>query len=120
MSTLSNPLLGVNAENPLGFPGQTGTNVQAPSAGGATTPANNTPNPITTTTPAPSGIGGGQLTNTLAQQNVATGAYRNQLIPQFAQLFGQNAGAAQQYFTSLLNLGSPYYQQQQRASFDQG
>lgn len=52
--------------------------------------------------------------------NIENSQLRNQLIPQFAQqLFGM-AGPASQYYQQLMNLGSPYYQQQQRASWEQG
>jgi len=55
--------------------------------------------------------------NTAATENTQL---RNQLIPQFAnQLFGLAQGPSQ-FYNQLMNLGSPYYQQQQYASFNQG
>jgi hypothetical protein len=144
VSTLPNPLAGVNSSNPLGWPGMTGTNMPptntstgapsvpgmptvggapapAPSAGGAATPTPSSTNPFGgLTTPTPSPVGGGALAGNLAQSNLTTAGYRNQLIPIFAQLFGGATGPAMNFFQQLMNLGSPYYQQQQQASFGQG
>lgn len=64
--------------------------------------------------------GNGNETYNLSESNLQTGLARNQLIPQFSQqLFGLTNPAAA-YYNKLMNLGSPYYQQQQRASFEQG
>lgn len=137
MSTMPNPLQGQPTQNPLGWPGMTGTNMPAPSvagsptiggapapapsAGGATTPSPASTNPFSgVTTPSPSPTGGGKLASNLAQQNYETGVLRNQLLPIFAQLFGGATGDAQAFFEKLLNLGSPYYKQQQEASFNAG
>lgn len=52
--------------------------------------------------------------------NIEQTQLQNQLIPQFAQqLFGLTQGPSQ-FFNQLMNLGSPYYQQQQYSSFNQG
>jgi len=128
MSTMPNPLTGTNASNPLGWPGATGTNMPpssapsvpgAPSIGG--TPSPGSTNPFAgVTTPGPSPTGGGKLASNLAQQNYETGALRNQLLPIFAQLFGGASGPASDFFKQLMNLGSPYYKEQQRASLEQG
>jgi len=137
MSSMPNPLQGTSSQNPLGWPGATGTNqptgapsvpgmptvagAPAPAPGGATTPSPATSNPFGgITTPAKSPVGGGALGANLAQTNYQTGALRNQLLPIFAQLFGGATGPAQNFFSQLLNLGSPYYQQQQEASFNTG
>lgn len=45
---------------------------------------------------------------------------RNQMIPAFGNQMFSLAGPAAQYYQQLMNLGSPYYQQQQRASWEQG
>lgn len=64
--------------------------------------------------------GGGNLTANLAENNLQTGIQRNALIPQYAQqMFGMGGNAAQ-FFHTLMNLGSPYYQQAQRSVFEQG
>lgn len=60
------------------------------------------------------------ITRNAGFENVQEGQERNNLIPQFAQLMQQFAGPAGDYFKNLMNLGSPYYQQQQAASFNNG
>jgi hypothetical protein len=93
----------------------------APAPGGATTPSPASTNPFGgITTPVPSPTGGGKLAGNLAQQNYETGVLRNQLLPIFAQLFGGAVGPAGDFFKKLMDLGSPYYQQQQEASFSSG
>ena len=52
--------------------------------------------------------------------NVMQGQLRNELIPTFANEMFQLATPAANFFNTLMDLGSPYYQQQQAASFDQG
>ena len=52
--------------------------------------------------------------------NNQQGAFFNSLMPQWAntmQTAGNNAG---NFYNQLMNLGSPYYQQQQAATFGQG
>lgn len=52
--------------------------------------------------------------------NVELGQLREQLAPIWANLMTGYAAPAAGYFNTLLNLGSPFYRQQQAASFDQG
>lgn len=52
--------------------------------------------------------------------NVQLGQLREQLAPIWANLMTGYAAPAASYFNTLLNLGSPYYQQKQAALFDQG
>lgn len=87
----------------------------------------------------PTGIGAGQnagqttnpfgLSNPFQATNVArntqlenlqTSEARNQLIPWFTQMMSGSAGPAMDFFKQLMDLGSPYYQQQQRASLESG
>jgi hypothetical protein len=64
--------------------------------------------------------GGGNQTFNLAQTNLMTGLLKNALAgPMAGMLFGAG-GQAGNIFGNLANLGSPYYQQQQRATFEQG
>jgi hypothetical protein len=93
-------------------------------------PANPVPtNATATSTAVPNGNPGNlanpssnlkDITRNAGFENVQEGQERNQLIPQFAQLMQQFAGPAGDYFKNLMNLGSPYYQQQQAASFNSG
>src|SRR5215471_14463976 len=52
--------------------------------------------------------------------NVELGQLREQLAPIWANLMTGYAAPAASFFNTLLNLGSPYYQQKQAALFDQG
>jgi hypothetical protein len=52
--------------------------------------------------------------------NVELGQLREQLAPIWANLMTGYAAPAAGFFNTLLNLGSPYYQQKQAALFDQG
>src|SRR5262249_1350452 len=52
--------------------------------------------------------------------NVELGQLREQLAPIWANLMTGYAAPAASFFDTLLNLGSPYYQQKQAALFDQG
>jgi hypothetical protein len=65
-------------------------------------------------------LGGGALQTNLAQTNLLTGEQRNNLINPMAQNMFQMGGNAGQFYNQLMNLGSPYYQQQQAANFTQG
>ena len=134
MSSLPNPLTGTSASNPLGWPGQTGTN--APSTPGGpslfgtpTAPVMNPPSP------GSGGLGGGpygnpggfgnptggkEVARNTILDNITRGQLQNQLIPWFTQMMGGAAGPAADFFKQLMNLGSPYYQEKQRASFEQG
>jgi len=103
--------------NPLA--GWTGTNINQP-------PPSNT-NPISLSAP---NTNPGNLANPTSNAkdilrntgltNLQTGALRNQLIPQFAQLMGQYGGQAGDFFKKLMDLGGPFYQQKQREGFEQG
>ncbi len=125
MSTLPNPLQGVNASNPLGWPGQTGTN--APQLPGGNPLFNVPTNPVSAGPQSgnPAGLPnpGSNLKDAMRNAgflNVQQGQQRNQLAPQMANTMFGLAGPAANYFQTLMKLGSPYYQQQQRASFEQG
>jgi hypothetical protein len=139
VGTLPSPLQGINPQNPLGWPASTGTNMPSVNPTSAANPTSflggspvQMPNigPTTGTgatqaggalNPFGQGVrGGGDLTYNLAGQNLITGDWRNALIPYFTQLQGGAAGPAMQYYQQLMNLGSPYYQQAQRASWEQG
>jgi hypothetical protein len=139
MSTLPSPLQGINPQNPLGWPASTGTNMPSVNPTSAANPTSflggspvQMPNIGATSgagatqaggalNPFGQGVrGGGDLTYNLAGQNLITGDWRNALIPYFTQLQGGAAGPAMQYYQQLMNLGSPYYGQTQRASWEQG
>jgi hypothetical protein len=64
--------------------------------------------------------GANEIQRNAALNNIVAGQMKNQLAPEFAQLMQQYGGEAGNFFTNLMNLGSPYYQQQQQASFTQG
>lgn len=86
------------------------------------------PNPINVQAPPnipnPGGYsnsnGSGEIQNNIALQNQQAAELKNRLAPQWANLMGQYGGQAGNFFTQLMNLGSPYYRQQQAASFTQG
>lgn len=132
MSSIPNPLQGISAGNPLGWPGQTGTNMPPSTSVPGSPSLFGTPTGPVALPAAPSGapgsqnpyglgrIGGGALAANLAETNLQTGLYKNQLAPLFAQMMFGSAGPAQDFFKTLMNLGSPYYKEQQRASFEQG
>lgn len=127
MATAPNPLSGFNpvntaqsGQNPmLGWPGQTGVNQPSP-VSTANPLAGAQPGAISSNPYGQGTRGGGDQTFNLAQTNLMTGLMRNQAIPSFMQNFLQTASPAAGYFQNLMNLGSPYYQQQQRASWEQG
>ncbi len=141
MSSLPNPLTGTSADNPLGWPGQTGTNAPppgqvpggpslfggAPSApnipGGPTGPIQAGPGAIGSTG-NPFGLNNPWMATNVARntqlENLQTAESRNQLIPWFTQMMSGSAGPAMDFFKQLMNLGSPYYAQQQRASLESG
>lgn len=129
MSAVSNPLVGAsfgtNPINPALFSNPSGTNPGAPPS---TNPFS-APAPLPTANTGPLGNPGNledpasnlkDATRNAGFENVITGQYRNTLIPQFANELFSLATPAANYFANLMNLGSPYYQQQQRASFEQG
>ena len=108
MAAQSNPL--------LGWQGQTGVNV-----------AGQLPTPLPQTTPiqqpnqaaVPTGESRGALTRAGQEENVQRGAMTNALIPQMSNAMMQTGTEAGNVFGQFANLGSPYYQQQQQASFTQ-
>src|SRR4029077_2316216 len=110
MSTVPNPLAG-----------WTGSNINQPP------PSLLNTTPISTTTP---NLNPGNLENPTTNAkdilrntgltNLETGDLRNQLIPQFAKLFGQYGSGAADFFKKLMDLGGPFYQQKQREGFEQG
>ncbi len=53
----------------------------------------------------------------LNAQNLAGKAYSQRLAPMFAKSMFGAAGPAENFYGNLMNLGSPYYQQHQTASF---
>lgn len=120
MATASNPL-GAMAWAP-----NSGVNMpqtpNAPQVPMGTSPFNQTTGPVLgNQNPYGQGSrGNGNETYNLSQTNLQTGLARNQLIPQFSQQFFGLTNPAAGYYNQLMNLGSPYYQQQQRASFEQG
>lgn len=113
MATASNPL-----SNPFSW---TGTNVNPPpGALPPTSPFNIPPpnmNPGNLANPT-SNIK--DITRNTGLVNLQTGQLRNDLIPQFAQLFGKYGTNAGDFFKMLMNLGSPFYKQKQREGFEQG
>jgi hypothetical protein len=126
--------------NPLSWPGDTGTNMPpslsgSPSVPGAPSLFGSPMAPTGPPAPGSGGFGGGtwgnpggygnprgaqEIQRNTALTNILTGQYRNQLLPQFAQLMFGYGGDAGNFFKQLMNLGSPYYKEQQRASFEQG
>ena len=64
--------------------------------------------------------GGGDLTYNLAETNLQTGLAKNALIPWFTQMMSGSAGPAMDFYRQLMNLGSPFYQRKQQATFEQG
>lgn len=112
MATSSNPL--------FNFPGQSINQPPPPSALPQSTPFNlpppnlnpgNLDNPFTNIK---------DITRNTGLTNLQTGALRNQLIPQLAQLMGKYGIAAGDFFKQLMDKGSPFYQQRQREGFEQG
>ncbi len=128
MSTLPNPLQGQNAQNPLGWGPQANPQQQQ----GQQPPQS----PLGVTNPFQSPASGMTPGNPAGLQNPGTNikdawrnqAYLNTLQQQQKLGLGNNmatamfgaANPAAGYYKQLMDLGSPYYQQQQRASFDQG
>jgi hypothetical protein len=64
--------------------------------------------------------GANEIQRNAALNNIQAGQMKNQLAPQFAQLMQQYGGSAGDFFSQLMNLGSPYYQQKQQEGFTQG
>lgn len=133
MSTLPNPLTGQNAQNPLGWLGMTGTNMPpstsgAPSVPGAPSLFGTPTGPVTGPPQGawgnPSGVSDPWQAKNIAKntnlENIQTGQMRNQLIPLFSNLMLKYGGDAAGFFKTLMDLGSPYYKEQQRASFEEG
>lgn len=123
MSTTPNPLTGaswgasnngpaMNASTPQNLLSLPGSGYGAPD--GSKTPAYGNPggfgNPL----------GGKETDRNVMMNNIIAGQMKNMLAPQFATLMGQYGGQAGNYFQNLMNLGSPYYQQQQSASNQAG
>lgn len=94
------------------------TNMQIPGAPNQNMGGNTgaIPNPGGWSNPA----GSGELQNNVTVQNLQSGALKNTLAPQWANAMNQYAGGAGNFFQQLMNLGSPYYKQQQAAAFNQG
>jgi hypothetical protein len=108
--------------NPLmGWLGQTGVN---PSQFGTVPPTPAAPQgpagagPGTTNPYGFGSMGGGASNANIGENVIQQGLYRNALMPLFSQQMFGLAGPAGQYYNQLMNLGSPYYQQQQRASWE--
>jgi len=140
VSTQPNPLQGISAQNPLGWPGATGTNMPPSTAGSVPGGPSIAGMPTSPVAPAPAPgqqgslgtssygnpLGNSNPTASLSQnkagnyENIITGQMRNQLIPLFAQIMTGAGGDAMSFFKQLMNLGSPYYKEQQRASLEQG
>lgn len=122
MSTVGNPLVGASW----------GASPMNPSLFGNPANPSQQPAPPPTVTGPPIGQWGnpGNLedpfsnlkdaTRNAGGLNVEQGQLRNELIPMFANQMFSMAGPAGDFFKQLMNLGSPYYQQQQAAGFNQG
>jgi hypothetical protein len=114
MSTPPNPLLGWAGASQAGLnlPGQsplpTQSPVQTPS-----TPFNpgNLANPQTNIK---------DIQRNAGNLNNQQGQMFNSMIPGWANMMQSAGGNAGNFFNTLMNLGSPYYQQQQAANFTQG
>jgi hypothetical protein len=114
MSTAGNPLFG----NPSG--------INMPPPGSPVSPTS-TSSPISLNTP---NLNPGGLANPTSNikdiqrntglENLTTGDFRNQLIQQFAKLFGQYGTNAGDFFKMLMDKGSPFYQQRQAEAFTAG
>lgn len=130
MGSYGNPLVGsgwnqpqsdpsqvLGATNPISLPQNTaGTNFWGGS--GATLG-----NPGNYGNPA----GAKEISRNTGLNNVIAGQLKNIMAPQFASLMGGygtqaagDVGAATNFFKQLMNFGSPFYRQQQTASFNQG
>ena len=71
--------------------------------------------------------GANEINRNMGLTNIMAGQQKNFLAPQFTQRMGQFGnqagnlyGQVAPYFQSLMNLGSPYYQQHQQEGFNQG
>jgi len=64
--------------------------------------------------------GANEINRNMGLTNIQAGQEKNSLAPMFAQLMQQYGGQAGGFFQNLMNLGSPYYKQQQQAGFTQG
>jgi hypothetical protein len=113
MGSASNPLTGSSW----------GAAPQSPVQGGGASPFG-TPWFSTPPNTNPGGYsnpgGSNEINRNVGLTNIAAGQMKNQLAPEFAQLMQQYGGQAGQFFQNLMNLGSPFYQQQQQAGFTQG
>jgi hypothetical protein len=130
----SNPLIGSGwGSQPTSNQGQnqnmfSGTNpIQIPGAPGVGGPGLSSPGQGAGKATAygnPGGfknpLGNTEIGRNAGLNNIMAGQMKNQLAPQFANLMGQYGGAAGNYFSNLMNLGSPYYQQKQTEGFNQG
>lgn len=110
MSTGSNPLAGWTGSN-INQPPPSLTNTNPISVNAPNTNPGNLANPNSNIK---------DITRNTGITNLQTGDLRNQLIPQFAKLFGQYGGDAATFFQKLMDLGGPFYQQKQREGFEQG
>jgi hypothetical protein len=114
MSSPSNPLTGGswgNTPSQQGTTGGTSSILQTP---WLSQPPNTNPGGYGNPT------GANEINRNVGLTNIQAGQMKNQLAPAFAQLMQQYGGQAGNFFTNLMNLGSPYYQQQQQAGFTQG
>lgn len=91
---------------------------------------NNSPNPQSSPMSAggpwgnPGGYqnpwGANEIQRNSALNNIIAGQYKNQLAPQWEQMFQQGGQNAMNFYNQLMNQGSPYYQQKQQQAFTQG
>lgn len=113
MSTTPNPLMGWLGTSGVNQPGSNPLpDLQSPPAPSGTAGSTN-----------PYGFGsrnGGALRTNLAESNLQTGLFKNALLPLFTNMMFSAGGDAGKFFKQLMDLGSPFYQQKQRASFEQG
>lgn len=128
----TNPFTGAswgdNMINPQMFASPNSSSAPPPSSAG-TNNLFGAPPPIATPNSGPTG-NPGNLANPASNLkdamrnagflNVIQGQLRDQLIPMFANLMTQYATPAANFAGNLMNLGSPYYQQKQEESFNQG
>ena len=128
MGATANPLVGSSWNQPPQNSILQGTNpIQIPGMPAPGTPGPSSPNQsagATTSLTNPGGfqnpLGSNEINRNMGLTNIQAGQMKNQLAPQFAALMGQYGGQAGNFFQQLMNLGSPYYQQQQQASFNNG
>lgn len=122
----TNPLIGsdwgqqqspMGMTNPINLP-----SVMQPGTPGIRSPGQNAGRQVGWGNPGGFGnpLGPNEINRNLGLTNVLAGQMKNALAPQYAQLMGQYGGQAGDFFSQLMNFGSPFYRQKQTEAFQQG